>query len=166
MGLEKDQLDIIYLAGLLHDIGKIGIDDQVLNKPGQLTKEEYEQIKLHPEHGFHILKGVRQLDKILPIVLHHHEAWNGEGYPHGLKETETPQMARIMAVADAYDAMSSDRPYRKGMGDEQLDAIMKDGKGSQWDPEVVAAFFQIRDQIRRVSASLPEEPSLNNPTEV
>jgi len=151
LGLGKADRDTIYLAGLLHDIGKIGIDDQLLNKPGQLTPEEYEQIKLHPQLGYEILKGVRQLDKVLPMVLHHHEAWDGSGYPHGLEATETPRMARIMAVADAFDAMSSDRPYRKGMPDEKIDAIFRAGAGSQWDPEVVDAFFEIRDEIRRIA---------------
>jgi len=151
LGLSKTDRDTIYLAGLLHDIGKIGIDDQVLNKPGKLTAEEFEQIKLHPQLGYEILKGVRQLEKVLPIVLHHHEAWDGSGYPHGLKATETPRMARIMAVADAYDAMSSDRPYRRGMPDEKLDAIFRAGAGSQWDAEVVDAFFDIRDEISRIA---------------
>ncbi len=148
LGMSKADRDTLYLAGLLHDIGKIGIDDQVLHKPGQLTDAEYEQIKLHPQLGYEILKGVRQLDSVLPIVLHHHEAWDGSGYPHGLKESAIPRMARIMAVADAFDAMSSDRPYRKGMSDDKLDAILRSGAGKQWDPEVIDAFFKIRDEIR------------------
>ncbi len=160
LGMDKADRDTIYLAGLLHDIGKIGIDDQVLNKPGQLTPEEYEQIKLHPQLGYEILKGVRQLDKVLPMVLHHHEAWDGSGYPHGLKATETPRMARVMAVADAYDAMSSDRPYRKGMPDEKIDAIFRKGAGSQWDAEVVDAFFEIRDEIRRIAEVSSQQASL------
>ena len=153
LGLDKQSRDTIYLGGLLHDIGKIGVDDQVLNKPGKLTNEEFEQIKLHPQLGYDILKGVRQLEKVLPCVLHHHEAWNGQGYPKGLKGTETPLMARIMAVADAFDAMSSDRPYRKGMQDEKLDAILREGAGSQWDPKVVEAFFDICEEFRKVARS-------------
>lgn len=150
LGLSKAERDTLYVAGLLHDIGKIGIDDHVLNKPGALTEEEFEQIKLHPELGFEILKGVRQLDSVLPIVLHHHEAWDGSGYPHGLAGHKIPQMARIMAVADSFDAMSSDRPYRKGISDEKLDSILRDGAGSQWDPEVIDAFFEIREEICRI----------------
>jgi len=160
LGLSKTDRDTIYLAGLLHDIGKIGIDDQVLNKPGQLTSEEFEQIKLHPQLGYEILNGVRQLDKVLPIVLHHHEAWDGSGYPHGLKKTDTPRMARIMAVADAFDAMSSDRPYRKGMPIDKVHNILRSGAGSQWDPEVVDAFFEIHEDIQRIAKDCNYKTSL------
>jgi HD-GYP domain-containing protein (c-di-GMP phosphodiesterase class II) len=151
MGLSKDQLDTVYLGGLLHDIGKIGIDDQVLNKPGPLTPEEFEHIKKHPRLGYDILRGVRQLQKILPIVLHHHESWDGTGYPHGLPGDATPLLARITAVADAFDAMSSDRPYRQGMPDDQLDEILRQGAGHQWDPTVVDAFFACRERIHRAA---------------
>ena len=115
LGHDVDTLNRIYMGGLLHDIGKIGIDDAVLRKPGRLTDTEFEHIKMHPEFGYRILEDIKQLKYILPMVLHHHEQWNGKGYPHGLKGEETPALARIMAVADAYDAMTSDRPYRKGM---------------------------------------------------
>jgi putative nucleotidyltransferase with HDIG domain len=152
MGLDKDQLDTVYLGGLLHDIGKIGIDDQVLNKPGALTPEEFEHIKKHPQLGYDILRGVRQLQKILPIVLHHHESWDGTGYPHGLVGESTPLLARIAAVADAFDAMSSNRPYRQGMADEQLDEILREGASKQWDPAVIDAFFACREKIRRAAA--------------
>lgn len=145
--LSKTEVETIYLAGLLHDIGKIGVDDQVLNKPGALTPEEYGQIKQHPQLGYEILRGMRQLEPVLPIVLHHHEAWDGSGYPYGLKGDETPLLARVTAVADAFDAMSSDRPYRRGMPDEKVDAILREGAGRQWDPVVVEAFFAIRDEI-------------------
>jgi len=155
IGLDQETLDTLYLGGLLHDIGKIGIDDHILNKPGKLTGEEFKHVQQHPQLGYEILRGVRQLDKVLPLVLHHHEAWNGMGYPHGLKGSETPQVARIMAVADAYDAMSSDRPYRKGMPDEKVDAILREGAGSQWDAEVIDAFFSIRDEIRQMSQETP-----------
>jgi HD-GYP domain-containing protein (c-di-GMP phosphodiesterase class II) len=148
LDLNKEQLDTIYLGGLLHDIGKIGVDDQVLNKPGQLTPEEFEQVKLHPQLGHDILCNLEPLEKILPIVLHHHEAWNGQGYPKGLKGEETPLLARVTAVADAFDAMSSDRPYRRGMDDERIDAILREGAGRQWDPAVIDAFFACRERIR------------------
>jgi putative nucleotidyltransferase with HDIG domain len=147
---DKEDVNTIYLSGLLHDIGKIGIDDNVLRKPGSLTPAEFEHIKTHPDLGCRILDGVKQLDKVMPVVRHHHEAWNGAGYPAGLKAEETPFLARIVAVADSIDAMSSDRPYRKGMSDEKLDAILRDGAGKQWDPKIVEAAFHVRDELRRI----------------
>jgi putative nucleotidyltransferase with HDIG domain len=161
LGCDKNDLNTIYLSGLLHDIGKIGIDDNVLRKPGALTPEELEHIKTHPELGCRILDGVKQLDKVLPVVRHHHEAWNGAGYPHGLKGDETPFLARIVAVADSIDAMSSDRPYRKGMGDEKLDSILRDGAGKQWDAKIVDAVFKVRDEIRLIGKSERKPLSLD-----
>lgn len=161
MGCHADDLNTIYLSGLLHDIGKIGINDAVLRKPGPLTNEELEHIKTHPELGHRILNGIKQLDKVLPVVLHHHEAWDGSGYPHGLRGEECPYLARIVAVADSIDAMSSDRPYRKGMPDEKLDAILHDGAGGQWDPHVINAVFQVREEIRRIGREERKPLSLN-----
>jgi hypothetical protein len=161
MGCSTEELDTIYLSGLLHDIGKIGIDDNVLRKPGALTEEELEHIKTHPELGYKILNGVKQLDKVLPVVLHHHEAWDGAGYPSGLKCEETPMLARIVAVADSIDAMSSDRPYRKGFPDARLDQILRDGAGRQWDPQVINAVFQVRDELRHIGESEREPLSLD-----
>jgi len=151
LGCNRKQLDTIYLAGLLHDVGKIGIDDNVLRKPGKLTEAEYEHIKTHTEIGHRILCGIKQLDDVLPVVLHHHEQWDGKGYPHQLVAESIPFLARIVAVADSFDAMGSDRPYRKGMDDEKLDAIMRAGAGSQWDANVVEAFFRARDSIRQIA---------------
>jgi HD-GYP domain-containing protein (c-di-GMP phosphodiesterase class II) len=150
VGCNTDEVNTIYLSGLLHDIGKIGIDDNVLRKPGPLTPAELEHIKTHPDLGCRILEGVKQLDMVMPVVRHHHEAWNGAGYPAGLKGEETPLLARIVAVADSIDAMSSDRPYRKGIPDEKLDAILRDGAGKQWDSDVIEAAFQVRDELRRI----------------
>ncbi|PQO26678.1 HD-GYP domain-containing protein [Blastopirellula marina] len=150
MGQDTDSLNLLYMAGLLHDVGKIGIDDSVLRKPGRLTDAEYEHIKLHPELGYNILKGLKQIEKVLPVVLHHHEQWDGKGYPYKLKGADTPLLARITAVADAYDAMSSDRPYRKGMPEEKVDAIFREGAGHQWDPAVINAFFAARDELRDI----------------
>lgn len=161
MGCCSEDLDTIYLSGLLHDIGKIGINDAVLRKPGPLTKEELEHIKTHPELGHKILNGVKQLDKVLPVVLHHHEAWDGSGYPHGLAGEESPLLARIVAVADSIDAMSSDRPYRKGIPDQELVAILRKGAGGQWDPCVISAAFQVREEIRRIGEAERKPLSLN-----
>jgi len=151
LGCDPKTLNTIYLSGLLHDIGKIGIDDSVLRKPGKLTDEEYEHIKRHVEIGHKILLGLGKLDGVLPVILHHHESWDGGGYPHKLDADGIPLPARIVAVADSFDAMSSDRPYRKGMPDEKIDHIFRNGSGQQWDPEVVEAFFRARDDIREIT---------------
>jgi hypothetical protein len=148
--LTESELHDVYLSGLLHDIGKIGVDDQILRKPGALTKEEFEQVKRHPVIGYNILVGLRNLQAVLPGVRHHHEAWSGKGYPDGLAGEAIPQMARILAVADSYDAMISDRPYREGMKREQLETILRRGAGEQWDPQVVAAYFASRDDIAKI----------------
>ncbi|MEW4560946.1 HD-GYP domain-containing protein [Bremerella sp. JC770] len=150
MGLDNETLNLLYMAGLLHDVGKIGIDDSVLRKPGRLTDEEYEHIKLHPELGCNILSGLKQLEAVLPVVLHHHEQWDGNGYPHKLAGETIPKLARITAVADAYDAMSSDRPYRKGMPEDRVNQIFREGSGTQWDPEVIEAFFAAREDIGNI----------------
>jgi HD-GYP domain-containing protein (c-di-GMP phosphodiesterase class II) len=151
LGCDSKTVEILYLSGLLHDVGKIGIDDHVLRKPGRLTEEEFDHIKTHPQLGYNILCGIKQLAPVLPVVLHHHEAWDGSGYPHGLAGEAIPYLARICAVADAFDAMGSDRVYRKGMSDDRVDAIIEAGAGRQWDPTVVAAFFHVRDDIRDIS---------------
>jgi putative nucleotidyltransferase with HDIG domain len=147
LGCDPEVLHTLYMAGLLHDIGKIGIDDAVLRKPGKLTTEEFEHIKLHPELGYRILADIKQLADVLPAVLHHHEQWDGRGYPFKLAGDQIPYIARIVAVADAFDAMTSDRPYRPGMPVEMVDDIFKSGGGKQWDPEVIAAFFKARQDI-------------------
>lgn len=150
MGLDNETLNLLYMAGLLHDVGKIGIDDSVLRKPGRLTDEEYEHIKLHPELGCNILSGLKQLEAVLPVVLHHHEQWDGHGYPHKLAGETIPKLARITAVADAFDAMTSDRPYRKGMPEDRVNQIFREGSGTQWDPEVIEAFFAAREDINNI----------------
>jgi HD-GYP domain-containing protein (c-di-GMP phosphodiesterase class II) len=151
LGLDNEALKTLYLSGLLHDIGKIGIDENILRKPGRLTPAEYEHIKTHPEIGYNILIDLKRLAPVLPGVRHHHEAWDGTGYPVGLSGENIPFIARIMAVADAFDAMGSDRPYRKGMADQKLDAILREGAGTQWDPQVIEAYFRIRDDLRHIT---------------
>jgi len=151
IGCDTKTLNTLYLSGLLHDIGKIGIDDSVLRKPTKLSDAEYEHIKKHVEIGHKILRDLRKLGDVLPVVLHHHESWDGRGYPQHLGSESIPLAARIVAVADAYDAMCSDRPYRKGMPDEKIDAIFHSGAGQQWDPQVVDAFFRARNDISEIS---------------
>ena len=147
LGCDDEEVEAIHLSGLLHDVGKIGIDDAVLCKPGHLTDEEFEQIKRHPVVGYQILGGIRSLAHILPGVRNHHESWDGSGYPDGLAGMEIPRQARILAVADSYDAMTSDRPYRNGMPLERLQKIFREGRGTQWDPDVIDAYFAIADDV-------------------
>jgi putative nucleotidyltransferase with HDIG domain len=158
LGCDGDTIKTIYLSGLLHDIGKIGINEEVLRKTGKLTAVEYEHIKTHVIVGYRILADLPNMTNIRPVVLHHHEAWDGSGYPHGLDGEKIPYLARIVAVADSYDAMASDRPYRPGMEDSALDEIIRSGAGKQWDPHVVEAFFRARDDIRAISGrGLPQD---------
>ena len=132
----------IRMAGILHDIGKIGVDDAVLRKPGQLNQEELEQIKLHPVLGYDILKEIKLFRNILPAVRHHHESWDGSGYPDGLLGDGIPRDAQVLAVADAFDAMTSDRPYRSSIPVEQVIDILKSGRGKQWAADVVDALLE------------------------
>jgi HD-GYP domain-containing protein (c-di-GMP phosphodiesterase class II) len=150
LGLPAEDLRDIYLSGLLHDIGKIGVDNEILRKPGALTADEFEQIKKHPVIGFNILTGLRNLRPVLPGVRSHHESWNGKGYPDGLAGESIPLMARILAVADSYDAMGSDRPYRKGLALDKVEDVLRKGAGVQWDPALVATYFACRDDIARL----------------
>ena len=144
-------VNTIYMAGLLHDVGKIGIDDNVLRKAGRLTDVEFEHIKRHPELGHKILADLKQLAEVLPAVLHHHERWDGAGYPHGLAGSNIPKIARIMAVADSYDAMTSNRPYRSGMPVDKVYQIFREESGKYWDPEVIEAFFKAKEDIRAIA---------------
>jgi HD-GYP domain-containing protein (c-di-GMP phosphodiesterase class II) len=159
LNLSEEDLRQIYLSGLLHDIGKIGVDDRILRKPDQLTPEEFEQVKKHPAIGHQILVGLKNLQPVIPGVRHHHEAWNGCGYPDGLKGEEIPLMARILAVADSYDAMGSDRPCRQGMPLDVLEGIFRRGSAIQWDPAVIQAYFSARDEIRTICESHVHEPT-------
>jgi HD-GYP domain-containing protein (c-di-GMP phosphodiesterase class II) len=153
LGLSPEKCDEIRISGLLHDVGKIGIPDHVLGKPGKLTDEEFEIIKRHPVIGYEILKPVERLSFALPGVLHHHEAFNGKGYPHGLAGEEIPLAARIIAVADSYDAMTSKRPYRDGMPTSKAESILREGMGSYWDPAVGRAFFEAIDDIYAICST-------------
>ena len=151
LGCEQTMLHTLYMAGLLHDVGKIGIRDEILSKPARLTDEEYEHIKQHPGLGYRILADIKPLKDVLPAVLHHHEMWDGNGYPCALMGEQIPLIARLVDREGAYDAMSSDRPSRKGMPIEKVDEIFRQGAGSHWDPEVVAAFFAAHDDILALS---------------
>lgn len=145
LGYGDSDLANIRMGGILHDIGKIGVDDSVLRKPSRLTDEEFEQIKRHPVLGYEILKGIEQFRSILPAVRHHHESWDGTGYPDGLAGDAIPRDAQIIAVADAFDAMTSDRPYRPGMPIEKVIEIFRNGRGSQWASDVVDTLLCIEN---------------------
>ncbi|MCG8620084.1 MAG: response regulator [Desulfobacterales bacterium] len=146
MGCSDEELDVINFAGSLHDIGKIGIRDDILLKPGRLTDEEYEKIKEHPVIGADIISKLGLWDREMEIIRHHHERYDGQGYPDGLKGENIPKLARIMAVADCYDAMASDRAYRKKMAKKDVVATIQKNSGTQFDPKAVEAFLRIADQ--------------------
>jgi HD-GYP domain-containing protein (c-di-GMP phosphodiesterase class II) len=150
LNLADDELSDLYLAGLLHDVGKIGVRDEVLCKHGPLTPEETQHIQQHPEIGHAILKDLHQISSLLPGVLHHHERFDGTGYPARLSGEHIPRIARILAVADSYDAMSTSRPYRKGLAPDRVEQILIDGSGQQWDPRVIEAFQRIVPRLRSI----------------
>jgi HD-GYP domain-containing protein (c-di-GMP phosphodiesterase class II) len=141
LGLSDAQLDNVVMASLLHDIGKVGVPDHVLLKRGRLTPEEFVQVKKHPELGWMALKNMEDFKPISLIVLHHHERMDGAGYPGGLKGNAIPLGARIIAVADSYDALTSNRPYRSARAKQQAIDEMLRCVETQFDPRVLAAFL-------------------------
>lgn len=143
LGLAEAELELVKYAGLLHDIGKIGISESILNKAGRLTPEEFEEIKKHPELGVRIISDVPFLKALVPLVLHHHEYYCGGGYPTGIAGEQIPFGARILSVSDAYEAMTSDRPYRKSLPQEVAFSILEKEKGRQFDPRIVDSFLEI-----------------------
>lgn len=145
-GCTEEQLDVINFAGRLHDIGKIGIRDDILLKPGRLTDLEYEKIKEHPAIGADIVGQLGLWDRERKIIRHHHERHDGRGYPDGLKGEEIPLLSRILSVADAYDAMASERAYRRKMEKEDIIEIIKANSGSQFAPEVVKVFLEVMER--------------------
>ena len=150
MNLSERECREIYLSGLLHDIGKIGVSDSVLLKNGPLDEDERRQIEQHTAIGYAILEPVEQLRQVLPGVLHHHERFDGKGYPHRLQGKDIPLVGRILAVADAYDAMTTSRPYRVAMPIIRAEKILKEGAGTHWDTDVIEAFFKTREKIREI----------------
>lgn len=143
MGLSDNELEDLRIAALLHDIGKIGTYDEVLDKPGKLTGKEYEIVKRHPKKGAEMLFPIRQLKDITPWIRGHHERYDGKGYPDGLKGEEIPREARILTVADAFDSMMAERPYRKTLGKEKAIDELERCSGIQFDPKVVEAFLKV-----------------------
>ncbi len=142
LGLEQKELDNLSLLSMLHDIGKIGIDDGILNKPGKLTPQEWEQMKKHPEIGHRIAMSTPELEHIAEYILCHHERWDAMGYPLGLEGEKIPLLSRILALADAYDAMTEDRVYRKALSFEDAMEEIKRCSGTQFDPDIVDLFVK------------------------
>lgn len=159
IGLPTREQESVHLSALLHDIGKIGVADAVLQKGQPLSASEFEALKRHPVIGAEILSGLKNLKHIVPGVRHHHEFFDGTGYPDALVGTEIPEMARIIAVADAYDAMRSDRPYRGGLPLDEVEDALAAGSGKQWDPDLIRAYFSTRDGIASIwSDAAPASP--------
>ena len=146
MGKTKEEQDAVYRAGLLHDVGKIRVPEEIINKPGKLTDEEYGIIKLHAITGYHILRGISGGDDIAIAAKYHHERYDGRGYPNGIQGENIPEIARILGVADAYDAMTSNRSYRKGLPQEVVRGEIEKGRGSQFDPVVADIMLKLIDE--------------------
>lgn len=143
IGLSKDEIEHISQASVLHDLGKIGISEKILLKQSKLTKKEFEEIKKHTQIGADIIRPIRLLHDVIPLILYHHERWDGKGYPNGLKGEEIPVGARIIAIADVYQALISDRPYRKAYTKKKAIEIIKNSAGTQFDPRLVRVFLKI-----------------------
>jgi HD-GYP domain-containing protein (c-di-GMP phosphodiesterase class II) len=141
LGLGEEELQNLEVAALLHDLGKVGIPDAILRKPGRLDEEEYNLMKKHPEYGWAVLRVVPGFERGALDILHHHENFDGRGYPAGLKGTEIPVVSRIVSVIDAFDAMVSSRPYRKGLPLVEAARRLVEASGTQFDPDVVKCFL-------------------------
>ena len=161
VGLEEACLSDVEAAAILHDIGKIGVPDAILNKPGKLTAEERQIINKHPEYGWAIQRLIPGLEQVSLFTLHHHENFDGSGYPGGLRGSEIPIGSRIVTVIDAFDAMISNRPYRQGLPvEEAIRRLVKDSV-TQFDPEVVQPFIRIAEaEVATVFASTGTSPSV------
>jgi len=146
-----NEVEVIHYAAILHDIGKIGINDQTLNKPGELNKEEWAEVRKHPKIGADIIGKIDSLKKASQLVYYHHERYNGQGYPEKLKGEDIPIGARILAVIDAYDAMTSKRPYRSAYSDEKAMEELKKNAGTQFDKKVVKAFLKVLKSSQNVT---------------
>jgi len=146
MGCSQEEIDMLNVSGNLHDIGKIGIPDNILLKPGRLTDGEYAVIKRHPAIGSNIIGHFNMWADEKKIIKHHHERWDGKGYPDGLNGEEIPFLSRILSVADVYDALTSDRSYRKKLQDDVVIGMIMENTGCQFDPKIVDVFLNLYEQ--------------------
>jgi len=153
LGLPDNTLDTLYRGGIIHDIGKIGVSDSILHKPGPLEGVEVPQMQAHVAIGESIVKPLRSTYGLLPIIRHHHERFDGRGYPDGLRAREIPRAARIVSVCDAFDALVNDRPYRVRRSTEEAIAVLRAGAGTQWDPETVDLLASELPTIQHLGAA-------------
>ncbi len=154
-GLNDREILSVEMAALVHDIGKIGIPDDILNKPGPLTTRERMQIERHPEIGAQIVTPLPALKDVVPLVLHHHERWDGAGYPHGLKGSEIPVGAQIISLCDVWNALTTDRSYRKAYTQEEAARIIRKGRGTEWDAALVDRFFETMAVLAETEEAKP-----------
>ena len=148
--MSDDQIRMVYAAGLLHDIGKISIPETILKKEGALTEEEYDIIKGHVNSSIDMIRHLPSMDYLIPAAVGHHERWDGKGYPSGTAGEDIPVAARCLAIADAFDAMTTDRPYRKGMSVDYAIQQIEAGKGTQFEPELAQLFVKLVNDMEIV----------------
>jgi len=150
---DESELALLRLGGALHDVGKLGVRDEVLNKPGPLTEDELSEVRAHPEIGARMVSLDGALQAALPAVLYHHERWDGAGYPTGKAGEEIPLEARVLAVADAFDAMTSDRPYRRALSRAEALAEVERCAGTQFDPQIARVFLELFEEAELAAAA-------------
>jgi HD-GYP domain-containing protein (c-di-GMP phosphodiesterase class II) len=149
LSLPAEEIELVKQASMLHDLGKVGVSENILLKKSKLNKKEFDEIKRHPQIGADIIRPIQYLRDIIPFIFYHHERWDGHGYPSGIKGEEIPMGARIIALADVYQALTSDRPYRKAYSKKKAIQIIKEGSGTQFDPKIVDIFLKILEKKKR-----------------
>jgi len=164
MGLDRAALTTLYRGGYLHDIGKVGIPDAILFKPGKLTDAEWEVMRTHCDRGEEICRHMKSLQPVLPVIRHHHERWDGQGYPDGLQGEEIPLLARVVQIADVYDALTNRRSYKEAFTERQAIQILQQEARRGWrDPQITALFLKVHDEaisrITRFSAAAESGPA-------
>lgn len=165
VGMSSDDMDLVYFGGVVHDIGKVGVPDALLLKPGPLDPDERIRMRRHVLVGVEIARELRSAASVIPIIRHHHEWFDGTGYPDGLAGPDIPPTAMVVSICDAYDAMTSDRPYRAAMSSDLAIAELRRGAGTQWDPDLVSRFLRgvMQEPTRVVGVS---EPSVSAPADI